>query len=76
MPALLVLDERGAFQKCFNNYLFTKGESILEQAACDYVSGGAGAAFCSSQLFKGITGVFNKVLNGYPGTSDESDVVR
>jgi len=52
------------FQDCFNKYIFNKGEDYLEQAACTYITDGAGAAFCDSRLWKGIKGMFNKVLNG------------
>ena len=37
-------------QDCVNGYIFEKGEGALEQAACDYVTAGSGAAFCSKIL--------------------------
>jgi hypothetical protein len=37
-------------QDCVNGYIFEKGEGALEQAACDYVTAGVGAGFCSEVL--------------------------
>ena len=50
-------------QDCINEFLLEKGEDLLEQAACTYVTEGAGAAFCDSYGFKAGQYVFNWVLN-------------
>ena len=37
----------------------------METAACEFVTDGAGTAFCDSKLYKGLTSAFNNVLNNY-----------
>jgi hypothetical protein len=53
------------YQDCLNKFLLDKGEEALEDAACEYFSGGAATPFCDSPLFKGITSVVNKVANHF-----------
>lgn len=51
-------------QDCINGFIFEKGEDLLEQGACDYVTGGAGTAFCSKVLPK-ILAPINDFVNKF-----------
>jgi len=51
-------------QDCINGFIFEKGEGLLEQGACDYVTGGAGSAFCSKALPK-ILAPINDFVNKF-----------
>ena len=55
----------GDLQNCLNEFIVGQGESVLEQAACEYVSGGVLTPFCTSGLFKGACGVVNAFVNQY-----------
>jgi len=52
-------------QDCVNEMLVEKGETWLEQAACDYLTDGIAAAFCNSGLFQAATKVVNTFANKY-----------
>jgi hypothetical protein len=55
----------GDLQTCVNEFIFTHGESALEEAACEGVSGGVLTAFCTSGLFKAATGLVNSFVNKF-----------
>ncbi len=52
----------GQMQDCINQRLFEKSESWLEDAACDYVTGGLAGEFCGSVL-NDILDPINSVVN-------------
>ena len=63
---VLLKGVKGAdYQECLNEWLVEHTEDALEDAACEYFSGGAATAFCDSPLFQGITSVVNNVANHF-----------
>lgn len=55
----------GDLQQCMNEFLFSQGESALERAACNMLSGEVLAPFCESKLFSAAAGVVNSYVNKF-----------